>query len=400
MRIGMMADAYKPHVSGITNVIDLSKRFLEAAGHEVFIFTFGGYEVQDDEPNVIRTRGVPLVDTGYYVSLRYNSDAQKILQTMDIVHVHHPFTSGRLAIRYCKPNGTPIVFTNHTRYDLYAQAYLPMVPEVLGDTFLKAYMPSFCKACDLVIAPSAGLRKVLVNLGVESPIEVIPNGVDITPFQEVENHIPRESFGFNEEDIVLTYMGRLGLEKNLTFLMRAFAGIAKTYQNVRLLMIGDGADRENLEDRVRIMGISEQVHFTGMIPYDKLPAYMAAADAFITASVTEVHPLSVIEALASGLPVVGIQSPGIGDTIEDNVTGYLAQEEDMAEFTAKLSRIVIDHENRERMSREAKSVANQYAFENTNEIILTHYQRLLAELTKRKGSFLSRITQPFRRKRH
>jgi glycosyltransferase involved in cell wall biosynthesis len=397
MRIGMLADGYKPHVSGITNVIALSKRFLEEAGHDVYVFTFGGDDYQDDEPNIIRTRGVPLIDTGYYVSVRYSSQAQKILRTMDLVHVHHPFTSGRLAIRYCTSRGIPIVFTNHTRYDLYAQAYLPMIPEAFGDAFLRAYMPSFCKSCDLVIAPSAGLRDVLVHFGVDTPIEVIPNGVDIKPFGAVEQPIPRQKFGFKQDDIVLTYMGRLGIEKNLPFLLRSFAGIANTYENVRLLVIGDGSDRENLEERVRLMGLAERVHFTGMVPYHDLPAYMAAADAFVTASVSEVHPLSVIEALASGLPVVGIQSPGVGDTIQDGITGYLAPEEDMAAFTAKLSRIVTDSENREKMSRQAKQAASLYAIENTTEIILEHYQELWNNFAGRKQGILSRLMQPFKR---
>jgi len=400
MRIGMMTDAYKPHVSGITNVIALSKQFLEEAGHEVFVFTFGGDDYQDDEPNIIRTRGVPLIDTGYVVNLRYNSQAQEILQTMDIVHVHHPFASGRLAIRYSKGRGIPIVFTNHTRYDLYTQAYLPMVPEALGDAFLRAYMPSFCKSCQLVIAPSYGLKNVLISLGVETPITVIPNGVDIKPFRSLEHPIPREELGFAQEDVILTYMGRIGPEKNLPFLMRAFAGITKTYDHVGLLVIGDGAERENLEDRARVMGIENRVHFTGMVPYQDLPAYLAAADAFVTASISEVHPLSVIEALASGLPVVGIQSPGVGDTIQDGVTGYLAQEEDLAEFTAKLSRIITDGENREKMSQQAILAASEYAIENTTMILLEHYQELYEELSGRKRGILSRLTQPFKRIRN
>ena len=399
MRIGMLADGYKPHVSGITNVIALSKRFLEKAGHDVYVFTFGGDDYQDDEPNVIRTRGVQLIDTGIYVSVRYTSQAQKILRTMDLVHVHHPFTSGRLAIRYCQPNGIPIVFTNHTRYDLYAQAYLPMVPEAFGDAFLRAYMPSFCKACDLVIAPSAGLQDVLVHLGVDTPIEVIPNGVDIKPFGAVEQPIPRQKFGFKDDDIVLTYMGRLGVEKNLPFLLRSFAGIANTYENVGLLVIGGGSELENLEERVRLMGLANRVHFTGMVPYNDLPAYMAAADAFVTASVSEVHPLSVIEALATGLPVVGIQSPGVGDTIQDGVTGYLAAEEDLAAFTAKLSRIITDSENREKMAHQAKLAASSYSIENTTEIILEHYQQIWEEFGGRKRGFLSRIVRPFKRKK-
>lgn len=397
MRIGMMADGYKPHVSGITNVIALSKRFLEKAGHEVYVFTFGGEDYQDDEPNIVRTRGVPLIDTGYYVSVRYSSQAQKILHTMDIVHVHHPFTSGRLAIRYCQPNGIPIVFTNHTRYDLYAQAYLPMVPEAFGDAFLRAYMPSFCKTCELVIAPSAGLRDVLVKLGVDSPIEVIPNGVDITPFAEVEQPIPRQKFGFSQEDFILTYMGRLGVEKNLPFLLRSFAGIADTYENANLLVIGGGPEQENLEERVRLMDLGNRVHFTGMVPYNELPSYMASADAFVTASVSEVHPLSVIEALATGLPVVGIRSPGISDTIVDGENGYLAQDEDLAAFTAKISRIVTDTENREKMSQRAKESASSYSIENTTAIMERRYQEIWEEHGGHKKGILSRLKQPFKR---
>jgi glycosyltransferase involved in cell wall biosynthesis len=397
MRIGMMADAYKPHVSGITNVISLTKHFLEKAGYEVYVFTFGGGDYQDDEPNIVRTRGMPLVDTGLYFSARHSSQAQKILRSMDIIHVHHPFTSGQLAIRYCRAQGIPLIFTNHTRYDLYAHAYLPMVPEALGDAFLGAYLPSFCKACDLVIAPSPGLKEVLIKLGVEAPIEVIPNGVDIKPFQSVEQPIPRSELGFKDDDVILTYMGRIGPEKNLPFLLRAFAGIAGAYDNVGLLIIGDGAEREDLEDRVRIMGISDRVRFTGMIPYPELPAYMGVADAFVTASVTEVHPLSVIEALASGLPVVGIQSPGVGDIIEDGVTGFLAPEEDLAVFTAKLSRMVTDQEVRQKMSQQAKETSKIYSIENTTQIMSDRYQKLYLDYAGRKRGILQRITQPFRR---
>ena len=118
MRIGMMTDVYKPHISGITNYISLNKRFLEKEGHQVFIFTFSDEDYQDDESNVIRSPGLPLLDTGYFFNINYRREARALLRTMDVVHVHHPFLSGSLALRYCRPRGTPIVFTNHTRYDL------------------------------------------------------------------------------------------------------------------------------------------------------------------------------------------------------------------------------------------------------------------------------------------
>ncbi len=169
MRIGMMADAYKPYVSGITNYIDLNKRYLEKAGHDVYIFTFSEPNYLDDEPRVIRSPGLPLADTGFFLSLRYSREAKKLLQNMDVVHVHHPFLSGRLALHYCRPYQIPIVFTNHTRYDLYAQAYLPKLPEEVSESLLRAYMPSFCEAVNLVVSPSPGMEKILRQLEVVKP---------------------------------------------------------------------------------------------------------------------------------------------------------------------------------------------------------------------------------------
>ena len=223
MRIGMMTDVYKPHVSGITNYISLNKEYLEKAGHEVFIFTFGDLDYADDEDDVVRSPGFPLTDTGYYLSFRYSRRAKALLQTMDLVHVHHPFLSGRLALNYCRPLRIPIVFTNHTRYDLYAQAYLPLLPEELSDTFLQTYMPTFCQAVDLVISPSAGMGEVLKKAGRHQfPLRSSPTAW--TPALPLGLRRLPEGFRVQEEDILLIYSGRLGPEKNLDFLIHAFAG--------------------------------------------------------------------------------------------------------------------------------------------------------------------------------
>ncbi len=375
MRIGMMADLYKPHVSGITNYVSLNKRYLEAAGHEVFIFTFGDHEFADDETNVMRTPGLPLTDTGYYLSFHYSRKAKALLQTMDIVHVHHPFLSGRLALRYCRPMRIPIVFTNHTRYDLYAQTYLPLLPEEISETFLQTYMPPFCAAVDLVISPSAGMAKILQQLGVTTPIEIVPNGVDLTRFHDNGGDC-RADFNFQPDDFLLVYSGRLAPEKNLEFLLNAFAGAAEAVDNIHLLFIGGGPEEENLRKLAAQTSAANRIHFTGMIPYDDLPRYLAMCNAFVTASVSEVHPLSVIEAMASGLPVVGIHSVGVGDTVEDGVTGFLARP-DPAAFAAKLTRLCLDPALCRRMGAAARAASQKYDIKRTTQIMLSHYEALV-----------------------
>jgi len=389
MRIGMMADAYKPHISGITNYIDLNKRYLERAGHDVFVFTFGDLDYQDGEARVIRSPGLPLQDTGYYLSFRYNRAAKRLLQSMDIIHVHHPFLSGRLALRYSRPLQIPILFTNHTRYDLYAQAYLPMMPEEISDGLLKAYMPSFCEAVDLVVSPSAGMEKILRGLDVKSPIEVVPNGVELERYRKIEP-LPRADFGFGADDILFIYVGRLGPEKNLNFLLRAFNGVAQAFDHVRLLILGDGPARADIEALASDFGLAGRVRFEGMIPYERLPAYLSMCDAFVTASVTEVHPLSVIEGMASGLPVLGIRSPGVGDTVEDGVTGFLT-DEDTAAFAVKMTRLVTEPGLRKKMGAAARQAASHYAIERTTQIMLKIYERLCYESRPRQRGLRFRV---------
>jgi len=393
MRIGMMVDLYKPHVSGITNYIDLNKQYLEKIGHEVYVFTFGDEEYLDDDPRVVRSHGLPIVDTGFYLNTRYSPEAQKILRTMDVVHVHHPFLSGRLTLRFCRPRGIPIMFTNHTRYDLYAQAYIPSLPEGIGETFLRAYLPGYCQSIDLVVAPSPGMKKILQKVGVSSQIEVVPNGVDLTPFQKHVKPIDRRTLSFKEDDIVLIYTGRLGPEKNLPFLFRAFNGVVQAYENIRLLIVGDGPERENLMDRVQHMGISSKVKFTGMVDYHEISQYLATADAFVTPSVTEVHPLSVIEAMASGLSVLGIESPGVGDTIKDGTTGFIVKGEDLAAFTAKMVRLITSHDFRQKMGDRAREASREYAIERTTEIMLSHYRQIIARSKGRKKNMRARFYQ-------
>src|SRR5512134_119670 len=375
MRIEMMVDTYKPYVSGITNYIDLNKRALEREGHEVFVFTFGDLDYQDDEPRVIRSRALPLADTGFYLSLRHKTKHKKLLQTMDVVHVHHPFLSGRLALNYCRSTKIPIVFTNHSRYDLLAQAYLPMMPDEMSHGLLQAYLPDFCEAVDLVVSPSEGMAKILREFDVKSHIEVIPNGVDLRQFHQAKP-FPRAQFGFTGQDILLVYAGRVAPEKNINFLLQSFAGIAQLIPNVYLLIVGGGKKQfeDELQNLIGQLGIASRVRSTGMSAYEDIPAYLAMCDIFVTTSVSESFGMSTVEAMGAGLPIMGIHSPGTSDIVEDGETGFLSTE-DLAAFTAKLTYLCLNPNRRHAMGAAAREASEQYDIERTTKILLGHYTR-------------------------
>ena len=391
MRIGMMVDTYKPYVSGVTNHVDLHKGVLERAGHDVFVFTFGDEDQQDDEPRILRSPGVPLADTGFYLSLRYKTKHKKLLQTMDVVHVHHPFLSGRLALNYCRPERIPIVFTNHSRYDLLAQAYLPLMPDEVSHGLLQAYMPDFCEAVDLVISPSESMVKILRELEVKSHIEVIPNGVDLQKFHDAKP-FPREQFGFTDQDILLVYAGRIAPEKNLSFLLQAFAGIAQMLPNVYLLMVGGGKKQfeEEVQYLIGQLGIGNRVHSTGMISYDDIPSYLAMCDVFVTTSVSETFGMSTVEAMSVGLPIMGIDAAGTTDLVEDGKTGFLSRE-DLAAFTAKLTYLCLHPGLRKEMGLAGCKASEQYDIDRTTQILLGHYIRLTQNTRPLKRSLDERL---------
>ncbi|HIE57418.1 MAG TPA: glycosyltransferase, partial [Anaerolineales bacterium] len=155
--------------------------------------------------------------------------------------------------------------------------------------------------------------------------------------------------------------------------------------NIRLLMVGSGPELGNMKEWAQHIGIADRVHFTGQVAYNQIPRYLVTSDIFVTASVTEVHPLTVIEAMASGLPVLGIESPGVGDTITDDENGYLIPNEDLAAFTAKMVRLITDGVLRQKMGAQARQTAQRYSYERTSQHMLEIYEQVIAEHAVHRG---------------
>jgi 1,2-diacylglycerol 3-alpha-glucosyltransferase len=195
----------------------------------------------------------------------------------------------------------------------------------------------------------------------------------------------RSAFGFRDDELLLIYVGRLSPEKNIPFLLKSFNGAVQAYPTLGLLLVGDGPECDNLHDLVSYMGLNNRVKFTGIVDYKNLPSYLKLADIFVTSSMAETFGLSVVEAIASGLPVLGINTTGICDNIEDGVTGFLAPE-DQASFTAKMVRLITDRDLRLKMGVQARLASEAFAIDKTVLLILEQYRRLLNQAThKNRG---------------
>jgi glycosyltransferase involved in cell wall biosynthesis len=143
------------------------------------------------------------------------------------------------------------------------------------------------------------------------------------------------------------------------------------------MLIGDGPSRKSIKEEVFQLDLSKQVILAGALDQELVALYISTSDAIVTASETEVHPLSVIEALAAGKPVVATASPGITDIVQNRVTGLLATTE-RGGLSNAIVRIVLDHKLRHRMGKAARKASRQYCIQNTVEETLSLYRRLLA----------------------
>ncbi len=372
MRIGMMADMYKPYISGVTTYISLNKKFLEKMGHEVFVFTFGNGRFPDDELNVVRSPGLPIKRGEIYMNLFYSPSSFKLLRTMDILHVQHPFISGFIAFTSSQLEKTPIVFTNHTRYDIYSRLYLKSFLYSITSRILKYYFFYFYKRLDSVIVPSQSMVQVIQKCQPAARLVVVPHGMELDLFYRRTTTLDRSKFGLDPEDVVLIYVGRLWPEKNLPFLIQSFARVEKIHHRARLLLVGDGTIRRKLENQVAQAGLSSKVLFIGAIPHDQLPAYYAMADFFVTPSYSETFGLTVVEAMASGLPVLGVDSAGTSDTVNQGITGFLSENQ-IESFVEKMEKLIVDRELRLQMGKNALQESAKYRIENSVEQLLNVY---------------------------
>lgn len=371
MKIGMVTAVYKPVVNGVTHMISLYKQSLEQLGHEVTIFTLGEPDPAGEEPDVVRSPAIPFGDQGYQIGVRYSREARDRMREMDILHCHHLVFGVDLAHRYGR---CPIVLTNHTRHDLYTVAYLPL-PKQAADALMRQVWPEYASMADVVISPSAAVLEIMRGFGVTQPIKVIPNGVDLARFLQVSERYSKLDLGIPSTATLAVYTGRLSHEKNLITLINQFAVAVDLVPDLHLLVVGHGRALEELQQRAQLLQVADQVHFFGKAAYQDVPKILAAADLYVTASISEVHPLAIIEAMAVGLPIAATRSPGIADTVQHGVSGFLASTPEKG-LAAAMVALSTNPKLRQEMGRAARSASMAYDIRLTVADTLQLYETL------------------------
>ncbi len=395
MKIGVFTESFRPYTSGVVRSIELFSREFTALGHEVYIFG-PDYPMlhPPKEEGVFRFVSVPWpINPDFALPIPFSSQLGATISKLglDIIHSHSPFLLGRLGARAARRYKLPLVFTFHTLYDQYVH-YFP-IAEKTSKQVVQSIARNFCNRCNMVVAPSQLVINYLRRIGVEAPTVNIPTGVDLDEFKEVDSNWLQDNFQVHPEEKVLLFVGRLGKEKNVVFLMKAFNAVQEQYPDTRLVLVGKGPQENHLRQLSRQMGIADKVTFTGVLPRQTIVHCYASADLFVFPSVTETQGLVIGEAKATGLPVVAVRAFGPAEMVSHDEDGLLT-DPSIPDFTDAIIALLQDKERYDRMSKQAYKNAQLISSRSCAERMISVYQDLLDD-----REFATRIRKPYKSKR-
>ncbi len=388
LRVMMFTNNYLPFIGGVPISIQRLMDGLTRRGDLVRVVAPRYAKGRETDPRV--TRVATLLAWGERKSLRLaNLLSPRLFRQIrafrpDIIHVHHPFWLGSLGLWLGRRLQVPVVYTYHTRLEHFAH-YVPVPGRVFRNLISHYLVKRFASKCDGVIVPTLSAEEYLQVLGVRSQMLVKPTGVDVSALQTVDE--PRVASLRRQHapagELLLVTVSRLGKEKNIDFVLQGMAWVRRhTDVAFRLLIIGEGPEREHLEHRCRELNLSDSVTLVGAVSPEAVAPYYHLADVFVFASQSETQGMVILEAMAAGLPVVAVRSSGIDDVVQNHVNGYKTSELP-AEWGARLQALLEDRALRARLSAEARRFARQYDVDCVSEDIALFYRRLVM-LTERR----------------
>ncbi len=364
--------------------MDAVRDELHRRGHRVFIFAPEYPNPSPKRPGVFRFPSLNYPKTNYAIPIPFSHKIWTLIPRLklDLAHAHHPLLMGQLAEHIANKENIPLVYTFHTQLEEYAH-YIPFEQKFVKKMARKT-LENFCHNSDHVIFPSTQLLETVQNYKFDTERTVIPNAIDTWRFKKKPLSDIRLQYHIPQDHTLFIYIGRIGPEKNLPLLVDAFDLCHKQYPKTHLIFVGEGSELETLQSRAHAQGLEQATTFTGAISYQQIPNYLAAADAFTTASTTEVKPLSILESLASGTPVIGVRACGIQDTVIENTTGWLCQPDNLDDLAQLFKQAASQPQHLKDMKQAALNSAQEYSIQVYVDKLLNLYEQQIQQGRQQK----------------
>jgi glycosyltransferase involved in cell wall biosynthesis len=392
MRVLFCSDTYPPQVNGVSVVTAISVRGLLARNWECAVIT-PQYPTSLENPFAHEGLGgdeialsIPSIAMPTYPDIRLAApDYRGVLDVVqqfkpDLIHAETEFVIGRMGQLAASARGIPLVTSYHTDFSKYVSAYgIPALRSAVA-----AYIARFHRRALRTYTPSGPARDDLRAMGV-SEVEVWGRGVDITTFHASHRSLEmRRSLGIQDDDLLFVHVGRLAKEKSVHVILDAYR-IAQAQlpgRGMHLVIAGAGpcesALRASAPPRTTFLGHLDRAR--------ALPMLYASSDVFLFSSLTETLGLVVLEAMASGLPVIAAPAGGVADHLRHEENGLAYPNADAAAMAAAMIRLASDPSLHQRLMHNARHTAEALTWEAELDRLDESYRDVIFGATSRRGT--------------
>ena len=364
MNIAIFTDAYIPIKNGVTTSVVQIKEGLEKKGHNVIVITVDVPDYEEKDPNVYRLPSINAsFGSGTDARLGFLFNYLPIIRFLkkkkiDIIHTHTEFSIALYGKKAAKKLRLPWVQSTHTMWEEYRHYILN--GKIFTRGMVRKMMSTHMKNAYCLVCPSIKAEKYYKSLLPNISTVVINNGIDVDKFKssvitESEIVALRKTFGFKKNEKILLFVGRIGNEKRVLELFNIVVPILKENSQIKMIFTGAGPLTEHIANSAARLGLDKQVVFTGFVNWDLVYRLYSISDLFVTASLSEVQPMTLIEASMCGLPMIVRRDDSYLDLVHDGKNGYIVDSDE--EMTAKIRTLISDDEKLKRFS--------EYSFENS-----------------------------------
>ncbi len=374
MRIAITTDQYLPMVSGLVDSVAILAQQLRKMGHEVRIYAPNISGAQKEE-GVFRFPSLAIPGSGSTMLLNLPFGAMRDIRAFkpEVIHTHLFGMAGFLAIRASRRLKVPLVGTDHT----FPADYLHYLKLNWGPFpyLVRKYATWFYNRCDLVTIPSENLKKELVEYGLYKPTKIISNHVPGDVFRPLLKEECKKKFSIAGKAVLI--FGRIAREKSLDVALKVYKEVSAR-SDARLIFVGDGPYKEGVEKKVKEMGLESRTRFLGVLRGEQLVEAINACEIFLMTSTSENQPMSMLQAMASGLPVVIANAGGSPEYVEEGESGHIVESSNIKVFADRVLELLQNEELAQKMGERGRAISLQFSPEK----ITAQFEEIYKNLVK------------------
>ncbi|MEI6863859.1 MAG: glycosyltransferase [Candidatus Adlerbacteria bacterium] len=394
MKVLIASDTYYPHVNGASYFTQRLAASLVARGHEVAVIspsqTTGNDTHVRHGVTLYGVRSFPIV---FVPKFRFvlpwiiNRRIAKVIQEFkpDIVHIQMHFFVSRQTLKVAQRQHVPVVATNHFMPENLSH-YLP-VPQFVRDTINALAWKDAVRVLNKTYGVSSPTKtaNTFIEPWIGRTLPAISNGIDLALFNPNNDPAPaREKYNLPNKPTLL-FVGRLDKEKNVDIVLRAVAialgrsptGETRKEVDIHFIVAGHGAEDTNLKKLAQKLGVAEHVTFTGFVPDELLPSLYAAADCFVNAGTAELQCIVAMEAMATGLPILGADAVALPELIHHGKNGFLFEPGNAEELASRIVDMFSDGAKRANMAEHSLEIISHHDINKTLEAFEKFYREAL-----------------------